>query len=51
MCDSHDETVQYTLCCCPRLAQTEYEKRHDCVGRVIHWEVRKKYGVECNDEW
>ena len=39
------------LCSCPKLAQTEYKKRHDVVGRVIHWEVCKEYGVECSDKW
>ena len=51
MCGSHDETVQHILCSCPKLAQTEYKKRHDVVGRVIHWEVCKEYGVECSDKW
>ena len=51
MCGSHDETVQHNLCSCPKLAQTEYKKRHDVVGRVIHWEVCEEYGVECIDKW
>ena len=28
MCGSHDETVQHILCSCPKLAPTEYKKRH-----------------------
>ena len=51
MCGTHDETVQHILCSCPKLAQTEYKKRHDVVRRVIHWEVCKEYGVECSDKW
>ena len=51
MCGSHDETVKHNLCSCPKLAQTEYKKRHDVVGRVIHWEVCEEYGVECSDKW
>ena len=51
MCGSHDETVQHTLCSCPKLAQTEYKKRHDVVGRFVHWELCKEYGVECSDKW
>ena len=51
MCGSHNETVQHILCSCPKLAQTEYKKRHDVVGRVIHWELCKEYGVECSDKW
>ena len=48
---NNNETVQHILCSCPKLAQTEYKERHDVVGRVIHWEVRKEYGVECSDKW
>ena len=51
MCGSHDETVQHILCSCPKLAQTEYKKRHDVVGRFVHWELCKEYGVECSDKW
>ena len=51
MCDSHDETVQHILCSCHKLAQTECKKRHDVVGRVIHLELCKEYGVECSDKW
>ena len=29
MFGSHDETVQHILCSCPKLAQTEYKKRHN----------------------
>ena len=39
------------MCSCPKLAQTEYKKKHDVVGRVIHWELCKEYGVECSDKW
>ena len=28
-----------------------YKKRYDVVGRVIHWEVCKEYGVECSNKW
>ena len=50
MYGSHDETVQHILCSCPKLAQTEYKKRHDVVGRVIHWKLCKEYGLECSDK-
>ena len=35
MCGSHDETMQHILCSCPKLAQTEYKKRHDVGGSYI----------------
>ena len=34
-----------------RALQTEYKKRNDVVGWVIHWEVCKESGVEYNDKW
>ena len=50
-----DETLQHILCSCPELAQLgenqEYKNRPDVVGRVIHWELCKEYGVECSDKW
>ena len=51
MCGSHDKTVQHILCSCPKLAQTEYKRRHDVVGRFVHWELCKEYGVERSDKW
>ena len=45
MFGTHDETVQHILCSCPKLAQTEYKKRHDVVGRVIHWELGGVQGI------
>ena len=28
---------------CSKLAQKEYKARHDWVGKVIHWEICKKF--------
>ena len=27
----------------PKLIQNEYKNRHDWVGKVIHWELSKKF--------
>ena len=51
MCTSHDETVQHILCGCLKLAQVEYKKKHDIVGRVVHWELCRKFRLECSDKW
>ena len=37
-----DETVRHIVCECPMLVQREYKRRHDWVGRKIHWEVCRK---------
>ena len=36
---------------CKRLAQREYKKRHDKVALRVHWEMCRKYGIECTDKW
>ena len=33
------------------LAQREYRKCHDKVALWVHWEICRKYGVECTDKW
>ena len=36
---------------CKKLAQREYRKRHDKVALRVHWEMCRKYGIECTDKW
>ena len=46
-----DETVRHIVCECPMLAQRECKRRHDWVGRKIHWKVRRKIGFNVNEKW
>ena len=39
------------VCGCKKLAQNEYSKRHDKVALWVHWEMCRKYGIDCNDKW
>ena len=57
MCHPNAECVVVTMKLCsifcvvaPSLRR-QYKKKHDVVGRVIHWEVCKEYGVECSEKW
>jgi hypothetical protein len=36
LCKSADETVTHILAECPKIAQTEYLKRHNAVAAVVH---------------
>ena len=38
-----DETSNHIISDCSKLAQKEYKARHDWVGKVIHWEMCKKF--------
>ena len=37
-----DETVNHMISVCRQLAPKEYKTRHDWVGKVIYWELRKR---------
>ena len=51
MCGKVDETVNHIISECNMLAQREYKWRHDCVGRKIHWELCRKYGLAASARW
>ena len=43
LCGDRDETINHIISECSKLAQKEYKARHDCVCKVIHWEMCKKF--------
>ena len=43
LCGERDETINHIISECSKLAQKEYKTRHDRVGKVIHWEMCKKF--------
>ena len=34
-----------------KLAQMQYKARHDWVGKVIHWEIRRKFQFDHTNKW
>ena len=46
-----DETINHIISECSKLAQKEYQTRHDWVGKVIHWEMRKKFKFDHSNKW
>ena len=50
MCGERGETVNHLVSECSKLAQREYKRRHDWVGRRVHWEVYRMYGKEVKDK-
>ena len=43
LCGDRDETIKHIISECSKLARKEYKTRHDWVGKVIHWEMCKKF--------
>ena len=50
LCGKVNETVNHIVCECRMLAQREYKKRHDRVGRRIHCEVCRKIVLDVNEK-
>ena len=46
-----DETINHIISECSKLAQREYKARHDWVGKVIHWEMCKKFQFDHSNKW
>ena len=42
LCGDRDEMINHIISECSKLAQKEPKIRHDWVGKVINWELRKK---------
>ena len=50
LCGDRDETINHIISECSKLAQ-EYKTRHNWVGKVIHWEMCKKFKFDHTNKW
>ena len=50
-CKQTDETVTHIVSQCSALAQKKYKRRHDGLGKRIHWEICRKYGMKVAEKW
>ena len=51
LCEKADGTGRQIASGCSRLAQKKYNRRHDMVGKRVHWEVCRKFGVHVSKNW
>ena len=51
MCSGVDETINHIVSERPKLAQKEYNRRHDWIGRLIYWEICGANGIHVISEW
>ena len=51
LCGDRYETINHIINECSQLALPEYEARHDWVGKVIHWEMCKKFRFDHTNKW
>ena len=51
LCGDRDETINHIISECSKLAQKENKARQDWVGKVIHWEMCKKFKFDHTKKW
>ena len=40
MCRKVDESIDHIVSGCSKLAQKEYKRRHDNLGKIVHWKLK-----------
>ena len=50
-CGDRDEIINHMISKCSKLAQKDYKTRHNWVGKVIHWEMCKKFKFDHTNKW
>ena len=51
LCKGKVESVIHIVSSCSVLAGNQYRKRHDKLGKKVHWVLCKKCETECEDKW
>ena len=51
VCIKVDESIDHIASGCSKLAQEEYKRKHDNLGKIIHWKLARKYNFEAGDKW
>ena len=51
LCSDRDETINHIISKCSKLAYRGYKARQDWVGKVIHWEMCKKFKFDHTNKW
>ena len=51
VCGDRDETINHIISECSKLAQKEFKARHDWVGKMIHWEMCRKFQFDHTNKW
>ena len=51
MCRKVNESIDHIVTVCSKLAQKEYKRRHDNLGKIVHWKHARKCNFEGGDKW
>ena len=51
LCGDWDKTINHMISECSKLAQKEYQSRHDWVGKMIHWVSCQEFKFDHTNKW
>ena len=51
MCRKVDKSIDHIVSGCSTLAQKECKRRHDNLGKIVHWKLARKCNFEAGDKW
>ena len=51
MCRKVNESIDHIVSGCSKLAKKEYKRRHDNLGKIVHWKLATKCNFEAGDKW
>ena len=51
VCRKVDENIDHLVSGCSELAQKEYKRRHNNLGKIAHWKLARKCNFEAGGNW
>ena len=51
LCTKADESIDHVVSGFSELAQKEYKRKHDNLGKTVHWKLARKCNFEARDKW
>ena len=51
VCRKVYENIDHIISGCSKLAQTEFKRRRDSLGKIEHWKTVRKCNFEAGDKW
>ena len=50
VCRKEDESIDHIVSGCSKLAKKEYKRRHENLGKIVHWNLARKCNFEAGDK-
>ena len=51
LCKNADESIDHVVSGCSKLAQKEYKRSHNNLGKILQWKLARKCNFEDGDKW